>query len=312
MTAALTPEEREAIARRHAAEDCSLRGRESRGEDARAVHADAHLDRGTLLAALTTAERERGEAIDDLATAEAWCGMAMGKVSYDARRYGEMIDAEVANRAAAEAGRDAARATVLALVEQLDAALAALSLARTAAASAALRIGQVEAERDEARTAASNMHAMLGRGVELFEGDAERLEAIEAQHVRMRAALMLVPSATPEQIAHHVECLAADAKEGHRDLASGYMVATSRAERLERALVDAAEALDFYADPETYFAIGFFPDRPCGPFIDDFDDTELGRKPGVRARRALEALAGLGAALAEQGATTQPGGEAKE
>lgn len=49
------------------------------------------------------------------------------------------------------------------------------------------------------------------------------------------------------------------------------------------------KALEFYADPETYFAIGFFPDRPCGEFVKDFDDQgpELGHKPGVRARAAL-------------------------
>lgn len=48
------------------------------------------------------------------------------------------------------------------------------------------------------------------------------------------------------------------------------------------------DALTFYADPETYFAIGFMPDRPCGEFMDDFEETpELGWKPGKRARAAL-------------------------
>ena len=53
---------------------------------------------------------------------------------------------------------------------------------------------------------------------------------------------------------------------------------------LERTLV---EALAFYADIETYFAIGFFPDRPCGEFMTDFEKTDLGHKPGKRARKAL-------------------------
>jgi hypothetical protein len=48
--------------------------------------------------------------------------------------------------------------------------------------------------------------------------------------------------------------------------------------------------LQFYGDPETYFAIGFFPDRPCGDFIEDFSETELGFKPGKRAREAMEVL----------------------
>lgn len=48
-------------------------------------------------------------------------------------------------------------------------------------------------------------------------------------------------------------------------------------------------ALGFYADPETYFAIGFFPDPPCGEFMDDFEETkDLGAKPGKRARAALD------------------------
>ena len=54
---------------------------------------------------------------------------------------------------------------------------------------------------------------------------------------------------------------------------------------LERLLV---EALAFYADIETYFAIGFFPDPPCGEFMKDFEDTEMGQKPGKRARKALK------------------------
>ena len=49
--------------------------------------------------------------------------------------------------------------------------------------------------------------------------------------------------------------------------------------------------LDFYADPETYFAIAFIPDPPSGEFMDDFSDTSyLGRKPGKMAREALDAV----------------------
>jgi hypothetical protein len=62
-------------------------------------------------------------------------------------------------------------------------------------------------------------------------------------------------------------------------------------------------ALEFYADPDTYVAIGFFPDPPCGEFMEDFEEGRLiaaqwqtdwteqspdrGR-PGKRARAALE------------------------
>jgi hypothetical protein len=62
-------------------------------------------------------------------------------------------------------------------------------------------------------------------------------------------------------------------------------------------------ALRFYADPDTYFAIAFLPDPPCGDFMDDFEelDGDLGHpgggswiKPGKRARQALTGrLAGV-------------------
>ena len=54
-------------------------------------------------------------------------------------------------------------------------------------------------------------------------------------------------------------------------------------EKLEKALI-------FYADAETYFAIGFFPDPPCGEFMEDFEHCgDLGYKPGKRARDVLRA-----------------------
>lgn len=49
-------------------------------------------------------------------------------------------------------------------------------------------------------------------------------------------------------------------------------------------------ALLFYADPDTYFAVGFWFDPPCGGFEDDFDEghEEYDRPmPGKRAREAL-------------------------
>lgn len=50
-------------------------------------------------------------------------------------------------------------------------------------------------------------------------------------------------------------------------------------------------AVEFYADPHTYFAVAVIVDTPCGDFDDDFSDTEeLGIKPGKRARETLAAL----------------------
>jgi len=52
------------------------------------------------------------------------------------------------------------------------------------------------------------------------------------------------------------------------------------------------EALCFYADPDNYFAIAFFPDPPCGGFMDDFSDDHEGdfdrKMPGALARKALK------------------------
>lgn len=53
--------------------------------------------------------------------------------------------------------------------------------------------------------------------------------------------------------------------------------------------------LEFYATPGTYYAIGFFPDRPCGEFMEDFSDDHgdedlPGPRPGKAARMALSEL----------------------
>lgn len=53
------------------------------------------------------------------------------------------------------------------------------------------------------------------------------------------------------------------------------------------------EALAFYAAADTYHAIGFFPDPPCGEFMQDFSEhgdltyPDGDMRPGKRAREAL-------------------------
>lgn len=55
---------------------------------------------------------------------------------------------------------------------------------------------------------------------------------------------------------------------------------------------DLIKALEFYANPETYFAIGLFPDFPCGKFINDIGICTLNgvktKKPGALARKTLK------------------------
>lgn len=62
-------------------------------------------------------------------------------------------------------------------------------------------------------------------------------------------------------------------------------------EKLEIVL----EALNFYADAKTYFAIGFIGGSPCGDFIHDFDHhpSMQGTHPGKRAREALAKIVPL-------------------
>lgn len=59
------------------------------------------------------------------------------------------------------------------------------------------------------------------------------------------------------------------------------------AEDADKRIAELEAALLFYAQPETYFAISFIPDRPCGMFADDFEETSLGPKPGKLARQVL-------------------------
>lgn len=113
-----------------------------------------------------------------------------------------------------------------------------------------------------------------GYGVKVGETDVRkllaRLEAVETG---------ATPSAWCDGCAGQpgkVDCMC-----GGTGLASDAVV------YLRERLLKAEEALDFYADPTTYFAVGFFPDPPAGAFMEDFSETELGLKPGKRARKAL-------------------------
>jgi hypothetical protein len=70
------------------------------------------------------------------------------------------------------------------------------------------------------------------------------------------------------------------AKARIQDACRDYMKVSAQCEEM-------AEALLFYGDPGTYFAIGFIGDAPHGDFLEDFDETELGQKPGKKAREVL-------------------------
>lgn len=65
---------------------------------------------------------------------------------------------------------------------------------------------------------------------------------------------------------------------------------SKREKRLDRALRVAIPVIAFYMNPETYFAISFIGDRPAGQFLLDFGKTDLGHKPGKKARKAFKRI----------------------
>lgn len=82
------------------------------------------------------------------------------------------------------------------------------------------------------------------------------------------------------------------AKERIRWLSRHLLAAIARAESAEAKVRELETALRFYADPDSYVAIAFFGDRPCGDFIEDFDEVtdDFGftvERPGKRARASL-------------------------
>jgi len=93
--------------------------------------------------------------------------------------------------------------------------------------------------------------------------------------------------------------LGSDSKDGIERCRNIIAVIRALDEALNNMILDASkvemlEALRFYADPFTYYAIFFFPDYPAGALMDDFSETEeLEAKPGKLARDVLARMAAL-------------------
>ncbi len=78
--------------------------------------------------------------------------------------------------------------------------------------------------------------------------------------------------------------------------------------KLERCLYEAIKALQMYGHPDSYYAISFLFDPPCGEFRDDFARVDKGfgyerKMPGKLARRTLNKIA----KRLESGAKPGPG-----
>lgn len=81
------------------------------------------------------------------------------------------------------------------------------------------------------------------------------------------------------------------------DLWNKYYNVTKRVEELTIERIDrqvtlckVTQALAFYGDPSTYFAVGFVSDPPRGKIMEDFSNTKLGVKPGKLARDTIEGI----------------------
>jgi len=61
---------------------------------------------------------------------------------------------------------------------------------------------------------------------------------------------------------------------------------------LQRENTRLRDALEFYANPDTYFACSFLFDRPTGGFDEDFDEGHEDYDRPMPGRRARQALAG--------------------
>ena len=64
---------------------------------------------------------------------------------------------------------------------------------------------------------------------------------------------------------------------------------------LREAQSEAAQmraALEFYANPDTWFATSLLTDPPCGAIVDDFSEIDGRERLGKRARQAIANLPG--------------------
>ena len=64
-------------------------------------------------------------------------------------------------------------------------------------------------------------------------------------------------------------------------------------DKYHKIISDLIEGLNFYADPDTYFAIMILSDPPCGEFYYDFSDDHKSNQydnpmPGKLARKVIQ------------------------
>ncbi len=106
------------------------------------------------------------------------------------------------------------------------------------------------------------------------------MERVMSERDELRAEVERLRDATPEC----VHCAGRDTDTEHWK--------TCEAHPARKVIERLREALEFYADPDTYFAWAFMGDPPCGDFGKDFSDAVDSSglekcKPGKRARAVL-------------------------
>ncbi len=144
----------------------------------------------------------------------------------------------------------------------------------------AMRVKELEAEITEMRSAMTQDLLVAGR----MRGDLEReVASLGNKH------LLELCTELQERVAYAEK--ARDEALAEKDAALAKT--KDKTKRMGRHIGRMIQALTFYADPETYFAIGFMGDPPHGPFLEDFEEIDGAHRPGKKARAALDETAAI-------------------
>jgi hypothetical protein len=134
----------------------------------------------------------------------------------------------------------------------------------------------------------------LDQAVEAFDTATNNIFSKDAIRTGLIAAFLHLDQDRPHLIDDMVKVNTKLAKR-FVDLAGKFAEQNEQIKQLKTDNEVLIEALEFYADPESYWAIMIIGDQPCGEFAEDIsDDYEhpaiIGPRPGKTARTALNSI----------------------
>lgn len=169
------------------------------------------------------------------------------------------------------------------LIDEVVSVLAKLETSERSTQSAYRQVETLERVGDELAAKLTDLERELETWRKRYDALDERENKLSAEHfaalaknAELRADLEAKTAMTDE----YFEVLCNICTES-ADTQAKLTASEARCEKL-------LGAVQFYAAPETYFAVGFIADKPCGDFMDDFDETVFGVKPGKLARNTLK------------------------